>query len=184
MAVAKSLPSVDLLRQLFRYESETGKLYWRKRTPEMFAYSKNPLRTANHFNGNFANKEAGSIDNKGYVIVGFCKTYIKAHRIIWVIENGKDPENHIDHINGIKSDNRICNLREATNSQNIAAGKVGKISHTGITGVYYRKDVGKFTASFRKDKKLKHLGYFETIQEAEECYQTAFKKAFGEYARN
>lgn len=166
--IHKQLPSQDRIGQLLSYDSRTGELYWK-------ITQSNVIRSGS---------KAGSLNNaNGYVRIKLDKIMYAAHRLVWKMHTGKDPAHHLDHINGIRSDNRIENLREATNSQNIAAAKLNKISKSGKTGVYYIERLGKYTAAFRKNRKYNYLGLFGTLQEAEAAYLKAFKESFGEYAR-
>ena len=165
---AKQLPSTDRLRQLLNYDSETGLLTWRE------------SRTGTAKDGSIA----GTVHKiYGYRRIGIDGVLHSAHRIAFKIYFYKDPSEHLDHINGSRDDNRICNLREATNSQNVASGKLGRISQSGKTGVYFIKRLGKYLSGFRKNKKYNYLGLFLTLEEAESAYNKEFKKAFGEFAR-
>lgn len=105
----KQLPSCEELNRLFRYDPETGKLYHKlpKRGP------KKPTQ------------EAGSMTDSGYVRVKIKGAYYKAHRIIWKMVYGCDPNplKEVDHINNIRSDNRIVNLQELEPSANKAKRK-------------------------------------------------------------
>lgn len=167
--IHKPLPSSDRISQLLMYDPNDGLLYWK--------ISQSPYVKAG--------MRAGSLNKKtGYIRIKLDKTMYAAHRLVWKIHKNNDPNHHIDHINGNKSDNRIENLREATNSQNIAAGKTGRKSKSGKTGVYFRDKIGKYVASFRKDKKSFYLGLFLTLEDAEKAYNSAYKEAFGEYVRN
>jgi len=84
------------------------------------------------------------------------------------------PENEIDHINGIRNDNRICNLREATKSEN-AQNQRKAPSHnksTGLIGASFDKRYKKFESKIHINGKSKFLGYFKTAIEAHNAYLT------------
>lgn len=183
MAIAKPLPSVKFLRKLFRYEPETGKLYWLPRTPDMF---KDAKRSKEHacamWNANNANKEAGS--KKRHIDVKINSEFYKAHRIIWAIYYGETPEKTPDHINGNGLDNRIINLREATTSQQRMNSVVPSNNTTGAKGVYIdKRRNNKFYAKIVVDKKSIHLGYFESLNDAIAARKAAEMKYFGEFRR-
>ena len=83
-------------------------------------------------------KKAGSKHNMGYVRVYMLgKNYLQ-HRLVWLWMNGSFPENDIDHINHIKTDNRIENLRDATRKENLRNCKKSN-SRSGIRGVIYQE---------------------------------------------
>lgn len=85
----------------------------------------------------------------------------------------------IDHINGIKSDNRICNLRPATRSQNGA----NRVAIRGMKGAFFHKSSGKWSAQISKENKKMHLGLFDTEGEAHEAYKEASLRMHGEFSR-
>jgi hypothetical protein len=119
---------------------------------------------------------AGFTEKKGYrSIILYGKTY-KLHRIVWLYVYNKWPPSDIDHINGIKADNRLCNLREATRSQNIRHSGVYKNNISGHKGVYYHARLDKWEAHIHYNKKLRYLGVYPTKEEAIAVY-TAFAAA-------
>lgn len=107
------------------------------------------------------------------------RTYY-VHRIIYLMHTGHMPE-MVDHINTIRTDNRIDNLRAATRSQNNANAKIRKDNSSGIKGVAMHK--GKWRARITVNKKQIHLGYFDTAEEAERCVDMARKTHHGQFAR-
>jgi hypothetical protein len=111
----------------------------------------------------------------GYVTVGVNDRKIFVHRIIWEYYNGPIPAGLlIDHINGIKHDNRIENLRLATsreNQQNRIKHREGK-----LFGCRYHRHSRKWQAQAWVDGKTRHIGYFNTEQEAHEAYKNFFKE--------
>ncbi len=129
----------------------------------------------------FSGKRAGYYHRKG----GYRKIYFQGrayfeHVIIWAMHHGWS-DNIIDHINGIKDDNRIENLREATRSQNAANSKNRENSATGKKGVHFSKEKGKFQAHICKDYKKIHLGFFDELEDAVAAYDRAAVKIFGEF---
>jgi len=119
----------------------------------------------------------GRIDTKGYVRIRLLGYEFKAHRLAWLLTYGLWPTAEIDHINGIKSDNRICNLREANRFLNMQNQRVAKSdSLTGILGVTFHKRDGIFTARIRHEGKLIHIGSFKDKESASAAYLSAKRK--------
>lgn len=129
----------------------------------------------------------GEIAGKGtgpYAVITLRSRNYMAHRLAWLIMTGKWPEFFIDHINGCSRDNRWANLREATQSQNIANSKDILNKYSGLPrGV---RDRGKGRLRFRAyliyQGKTILLGSYETAQEAGESYARGALKYFGEFA--
>lgn len=109
-------------REWFYYKN--GELYWKK-------------SPANHI---YKDMLAGSNDTKGYIQVRLHRKKYHVHRIIWILHNGAIPKNlYIDHIDGIKSNNKIENLRLSTNSQNQQNAKRSTYNTTGVKGLSYNQ---------------------------------------------
>jgi hypothetical protein len=125
------------------------------------------------------------INSHGYAVVNTWdkvkKKNIKRnlHRYILGITN-KNID--IDHINGDKLDNRKCNLRIATASENAVNSKMRVNNTSGYKGVFWHKHSGKWMASITKNKKHIYLGLFESKHEAVKAYDTKAIELFGEFA--
>lgn len=122
--------------------------------------------------GRFAGKKAGTLGQDGYVYINLRGRHYKAHRLAWLFAHGAFPPDQVDHINGVSNDNRISNLRLASNSQNQQnRRKVRVDSKTGVQGV---SAVGaKFMASIKTNGRNVYLGLFGTIDEARAAYLSA-----------
>lgn len=179
----KHLPDIETLRQLFRYEPETGKLYWKERTPEMCSHAKYPRRSSSYFNSRFAGKEAGFVDSNGYISIELFGHYAAGHLICYYIFHGYLPSNEIDHINGNGIDNRILNLREATDSQQQINKNILKLNTSGCKGVYKYGKSGKWRARIYLNNKAYNFGCFDTIEEAIDARKKAEIEYHGDYAR-
>jgi hypothetical protein len=121
-----------------------------------------------------------NIDNNGYV---FCSSKnIYMHRLIMNCAKGLMP----DHINGVESrnDNRKCNLRIATYSQNNINKKIGKNNTSGVAGVSFNKRMNKWVAYISIDKKHIYLGSFISKDGAIQKRLDAEKEYFGEWSFN
>lgn len=119
--------------------------------------------------------QAGSAHGKGYIRIQVLGNNILAHRLAWMFVYGDFPSDQIDHINGIKSDNRILNLRNVTattNSQNMHFARV--TSKSGLLGVESHR--GKWRARIRVNGKKVLLGTMNTPQEAHAAYVEAKRR--------
>ncbi len=122
-----------------------------------------------------AGSKATSLDSKGYLYVHFHDPVtkksknVRAHRLAWFMVYGVWPVNSIDHINGIRDDNRLCNLREATRNEQLQNTKVRSDNKCGVTGVSPTSHGTYAVAVWHKGKKH-HVGTFSTIAEAAEAY--------------
>jgi hypothetical protein len=158
----KSLPDIAVLRQLLRYEPDTGKLYWLSRPMSMFPKS----QQANTWNTKNAGRETFTLVHKGYYQGTIFNAKFRAHRVAWALYYGRWPERHLDHINGVRTDNRIENLREVERSENQRNQKRRTDNTSGATGVSWYVLQGKWVAEIYVDGKKKNLGYFDTYEEA------------------
>lgn len=149
-------------------EYRDGHLWWIKKTSK---YS--PVCIGKQF---------GSLSPKGY-IVGDITQRFSEHRLVWLYHHGKFPDNQLDHINGIRHDNRIENLREVTNQQNQFNQRVRSGTSSRYKGVGWCKNHGKWKAYYRFNGRNKHLGYFENEQIAALTYNNAVKDLFKEHAK-
>ena len=117
---------------------------------------------------------AGSKNPNGYIYIAIDSKKYRAHRLAWLYVHGNFPANQIDHINEVKDDNRIVNLRLATNLENHQNQSSPRTNNTsGYLGVIWDKFSGKWRARIKVNGKQKHLGCFDTGEEASEAYVTA-----------
>lgn len=115
---------------------------------------------------------AGSKNAQGYIAIKINGQTFKAHRIAWMMETGSDPLQQIDHKNGIRHDNRWCNLRDVTRSVNLQNLRGARSdSATGLLGAW--PCVGGFTAQINVNGKRLRLGTFSTAEQAHAAYLDA-----------
>lgn len=159
----KSLPSPELLRKLLRYDADSGTLYWNNRTPDMFEDGKRRAASiCNQWNSkNAGNMALTSTCSGGYRIGAVNGVMVRAHRAVWAINFGYWPNMQIDHINGVRSDNRIENLREVCHQDNMRNIKAPSTNTSGHVGITFLKSEGKWKAGISVDGKTKHLGVFQ-----------------------
>lgn len=160
------LTQAELKRKL-HYDPETGLFTW-KMSPALVIK---------------AGDVAGCVNDLGYIRIRINYKHIRAHRLVWLYVYGYIPNCDIDHINMIKTDNRLCNLREATRSQNKANCGKTKRNSSGFKGVSSNKNLNKWTARICINYKTHHLGSFNTPEDASEAYQTAARKYHGDFYR-
>ena len=170
---------IDILKELLDYNSETGKLYWKKRNRKYFSSDRDWKR----WNTRYSEKEAFTAKGKSGYYLGriFNKMYL-THRVIWALHYGKWPSLEIDHINNIRDDNRICNLREATHQQTSQNRTSHKVSTSKYLGVYWYTRGEKWRAQIRINNINKNLGFFHNEEDAAKAYDKAAKKNHGEFA--
>lgn len=121
----------------------------------------------------------GTFDKDGYLTAKINQVRVRLHRLIWRIYYEEWPSDQIDHINGIKHDNRIENLRIANNSQNNCNKPVSKRNKLGIKGI--RKHGNKYQALICKNKTQILIGSFDSINAAINAYYDASKILHGEF---
>jgi hypothetical protein len=152
----ESAISIDYLRQRLRYEPETGKLYW-------LGYEDMPRRWLTRYSG----REAFTTQHsKGYK-TGYVDTAtLFAHRVAWALYYGGWPTKQIDHINGVRHDNKISNLRVVSCQENNRNAKRREDNTSSVCGVYRKKSGGRWVAQIKVYGKQKYLGCFDTLEEA------------------
>jgi hypothetical protein len=150
--------SIEAMKRVLRYDSETGEFWWTAEAPTKVA-------------GKLANAK----DRMGYVCLKVNGKMHKAHRLAWAFVYGEFPEKHIDHINGDPSDNRLCNLRLADRKLNMQNQRRARSDNaTGVLGV--RKNGSGYRAEIRVDGKRINLGTYPTTELAHIAYVDAKRK--------
>lgn len=159
-----------LLSDLFDPDIDRGILKWKARPVELFS-SKNAFAA---WNARYAGKVALSAgDNRGYCVGAIFDRTTKAHRVIFAIHNGHWPTAHIDHLNGVRSDNRAENLRDVSRAENNRNTAVPKNNTSGVMGVLWDKQKQKWRARIISAGKQTHIGYFPDLESATAARKTA-----------
>lgn len=141
-----------------------------------FIWKEHPTRKS--LNG----KRAGYTNNIGYrVIRGKQIGNILEHRLVWYYFNGYVPDKLIDHVDTVRDNNDIDNLRLCDKKQNGQNRGCNKNNKSGLKGIYFNKNRNKWYASIRVNGKDKHLGVFFTKEEAHQAYIEASKKYFKDF---
>lgn len=156
MATDPGMLTAERLREVLCYDAGSGVFTWRMTRPKAAA----------------GTKAGGVHPTLGYVFIGVDGKKYCAHRLAWLHVTGKWPLDCVDHINGIRHDNRYENLREATKKINAENQRSPRSTNkTGLLGV---TKIGKrFQAAIHVEGKQVKLGYFDTPQEAQTAYIAA-----------
>ena len=151
--------TVDEIRQAFSYDPETGRLT-RHRMPH---------------------RDPTWVSPTGYAKVNLGKEKYRAHRLAFVLMEGRWPHDQVDHINRDKLDNRWANLREATNSTNAVNRGLQANNRTGFRGVSYHKRDQVFRARVKVNGVERQVGQFATAIEAASARDRAMRAHFGDF---
>lgn len=156
----------ELVKEHLDYDPLTGIFLWKKPT------NRNVIKGV----------VAGATDGLGYRTIAILGKRYMAHRLAWIYVHGTLPK-QIDHINMVRDDNRIANLRPATNAENNWNRKVQSNNRSGYKGVTYHKQTKKFHAKICANGIKKSLGYYGTAEEAHQAYVKASGELHGQFAR-
>ena len=161
--------TAEELHQLFEADFENGLLFWKPRSQDMFATNISASIWHKRFCGKLALNAAHPDGYKQGSIFG--KLYL-THRILLTMQLGHWPE-YVDHINGNRSDNRSCNLREVTRSENGCNMARPRSNTSGQIGVSWNNRDKRWTAYITLHQKRKALGNFVQVQDAIFCRKQA-----------
>lgn len=161
------LMSVGDIRDLIDYNPETG-----------------VLTAKVNFSGRQAGSVIGSQTWQGYYAFSLFGKKCFAHRLAWLLHYGEWPSQPIDHINGIKTDNSIRNLRLCSLSQNQFNKPTQKNNTTGVKGVYWNKRDKRYVASVQFNGKKYSAGHHKDIESAKEAVMKLREKLAGEFTNH
>jgi hypothetical protein len=182
---SKALPSPEVLRQLLRYEPETGKLFWKERGPEWFDAT--ATRSAAHscavWNSRYAGREAFTAGNgRSYRQWSILRRHHCAHRVIWAMQTGAWPDAEIDHVDCDGHNNAWANLRRADRCQNQYNTRAHADSASGIKGLWRRPD-GKWRVRLCARYVDHEVGVYGCVTAARIAYAKASAKLHGAFGR-
>lgn len=152
------------LRAVLHYDPDTGLFTWSQKRP-----------------GVIVGAECGRLSIHGYREIGVGGKLHRAHRLAFLYMTGEMPNAVVDHINGVKHDNRWCNLRQASQSQNMANVGIQRDNTSGVHGVVWDAQRMKWRAQICTSGKKRNLGRYNTIDEAAEAYKQAALEHWGEF---
>lgn len=153
---------------MVNYSPDSGSMKWNRKPSSE--------KDAARWNARYSGKECGNIDFQGYRAIKINGKTFKAHRLAWLHYYGEWPKGQIDHINRVRDDNRIENLRDVTRSQNQQNVSIRRTNTSGAKGVYFFKGTGKWHARICVNGKQKHLGFFNDLRLAASAYSEAAAK--------
>lgn len=156
----------ERLREVLSYDLESGVFIWRKAASRRIP----------------AGSIAGHLMPNGYWRITFDKTQHSAHRLAFLYMTGSWPPEEVDHIDGVKSNNRWANLRPATKSQNAINRRSRRPN--GMRGASFHKETGKYVSLIYVGRKQINLGYFDSAEQAHAAYLAASQKYHGDFARS
>lgn len=158
--------TADRLREVLDYDPETGVFIW--------IMSKQGVSFG---------KAAGAMKARGYRAVQIDGRDYAEHRLVWLWMTGQWPRDQIDHINRDRADNRWCNLREATQSQNFANRTALSTNKTGLKGAHYEAGRQQWRVTIMKEGVRHFIGRYACPAAAHFAYIIAADKLNGEFAR-
>ena len=158
------------VKELLHYDPQTGNFFWKVGG-----------------SGRVIGQRAGSVkhgDDRKYIHIRVAgRRRILAHRLAWFYTFGYWPPNDIDHINGLGTDNRLANLRLATDAQTCMNRRVQRNNTSGFKGVTFDKESGRWRAQIQIERKTLRLGRFGSPKHAALAYNGAARKFFGAFAK-
>lgn len=157
---ASELPTYTELSKLFNYDPGTGII----------------TNRINRATNAKAGEEAGSLKQNGYRSILLNGEGRQTHRIAWLLFYGCWPTDELDHIDHVKDNNRITNLRPATRSENNRNASRRGDSTSGVTGVSWNRTRKKWCAYITFDGKRTHLGLYTDLQSAANARKEAERK--------
>jgi hypothetical protein len=160
------------VRAALEYFPETGEFRWRWREGVL-----------KKINTQYAGTIAGGVNNRGYMQIKLKGVLYKAHRLAWLIMTEAWPPNDIDHINGIRDDNRFENLRLATRQENTFNSPTRANNTSGAPGVCWVVRLQKWRARINVNRENTHLGLFTEKADAIAARHAAEVKYFGAFRR-
>lgn len=149
--------TLDEAKEILAYEASTGLFFWRKKISRKVVVG----------------KTAGCVGGHGYFEIRIHGVKHKGHRLAWLLTHDVWPPNEVDHINGDRSDNRLCNLRLATSCENKQNASRRSDNSSGHPGVSWYKKTGSWRADIQLNGKQKYLGSFHVLEDAISAYQAA-----------
>lgn len=154
------------LKEVLNYDPETGIFTWKIKISKKIIVGTEPR----------------SLNRYGYKRIRIDKRDYMAHRLAFLYMTGEFPKDQVDHINRIRTDNRFCNLRNASNAQNQWNKSKLRNNSTGFKGIHFANRERRFVAKVNVENKTICIGYFKELKCAVEAYENFVRKAHGEFS--
>lgn len=166
--------TAERLREVLYYDPDTGVFTWRRRSEHN--------RFDSSWNTRYAGTQAGCSNEEGYLKIKVDAQRYLGHRLAWLYVTGEWPAGLLDHRNGNTGDNRWCNIRAASASENCCNIRMRKNNRSGFKGVHYWPPGDCWRAEIWFARKRHYLGYFPSAEEAAAAYTAAARRLHGEFA--
>jgi hypothetical protein len=154
--------TAEMAAKWVQYNPLTGDFIWLSRDRNQFATQ----AAFTGWNSSKAGNVAGSIERHGYRVIGINDWVYKAHRLAWLLTHGEFPADEIDHINGDRADNRLCNLRAVSHGDNLRNARRPVHNKSGHVGVIWHRSGKKWMAYITARGVRTHLGLYSNISDA------------------
>jgi hypothetical protein len=161
------LPSLECVSSLLEYHAEIGIFLRRKDT-----------------RGARAGQIAGCSARNGYVMIRVADGAYLAHRIAWLLSYGEWPDGVIDHINGVRSDNRLANLRLCSTSENLRNAKLRSDNTSGVKGIYWNKKLSSWQVHVKDGGRTVYGGIYKDLDDAKRAVMQLRERLHGEFANH
>lgn len=166
---------VNLLRSLIDIDTDTGVMKWKPRPEGLF--NGHAKRSSAAWNARYAGKAVQLyIHADGYAKMRVFDQAFQVHRVVYALHHGAWPEGHIDHINGVRADNRPENLRSVTRTENNRNQKRHSTNKSGQMGVRWHRAARKWLARIYDKNQEIHLGLFAEFEDAVAARKAAERK--------
>ncbi len=176
-------PCQETLHKLFRYDPETGELYWRQRPSDTLGGRIFNAKYAGKITANVWVSKTGTIEKTFTIHHPEASHTLHAHRCVWIMHHGPIPAGlTIDHRDGDRTNNRVENLRLATGTQNNRNRKLSVNNRSGFHGVIWNPRQEKWVARVSEKGRYRHLGCFYAKEDAIAARQAAELLTYGEFS--
>lgn len=175
---AKSIPTPKELRKLLVCDAEAGSLWWRERGVEWFedTASRTAKQNCAFWNAKYVGKRAFTTLSYGYLRGRIDGRMYLAHRVIFAIVMGAWPVNELDHADHDRANNSFGNLKDVTHAQNHKNRSIPLSNTSGVMGVSWCSDRGKWRARIDVERKRVCLGHYIQKSDAILARRDAEKK--------
>lgn len=177
--MTKNILTQEVLKELIDYNPDTGIFTWLYRDRKYFKWD-GSWKT---FNTVYPGEIAGCENPHGYLLIGIFDKIYQAHRLAFLYQEGINPPEEVDHINGARGDNSWANLRLASRTDNARNMKVSSRNKTGVIGVCWDRSREKYKISICANSKSVELGRLDDFFEAV-CVRKSAELRYGYHSNH